>query len=66
MVTGAMTSDQAILEDRARARSLKQKVLASAARLENAGGWDASRHADRPESSRVPEEQVRENIDNAA
>ena len=27
-MTGAMTSDQAILEDRERARSLKRKVLA--------------------------------------
>jgi hypothetical protein len=54
-MTGAMTSDQAILEDRERARSLKRKVLAGAARLENAGALDGGRQTDRPETFRTPE-----------
>ena len=62
-MTGAMTSDQAIPEDRERARSLKRKVLAGAARLENAGALDGGRQTNRPENFHTPEEMAHENTD---
>lgn len=61
-----MTSDQAFLEDHARARALKRRILRGTPWPETGSAKDRRRQPDWSEALPAPEQQAGEIIDDAA